>query len=161
MKGFVAQPPLGQGFGEGVPEPAGGIGHIFRQFLRDDAGLGGRPGDAQPGGQQIRVLEADAAQVLGGGAATPLQGHAAGGLGVLQIGMEGVALVQVADGEVGVGRALADGERDPAAPVRLGQELEQEGAGDLAHGWLRVSAVSAGQGAPERHLGPGPREVRV
>lgn len=60
--------------------------------------------------------------------------------------MEGVAFGEVGDREVGVGGALADGEGVPAAPVRLGQELEQEGAGDLAHEWFRPSRppVSAG-----------------
>jgi hypothetical protein len=130
----VTQPPLGQGLGKGVAEPARGIGHDFGQSLGDGPRLDGGPGDAQPGRQQIRVLDTDASQVLGGGTAAPFQGHATGGLGIGQVGMEGVALLQIGDLEVGVGGTVANGHRIPATPVHLGQQLEQEGPGDLTHG---------------------------
>ncbi len=104
----MTQPPLGQGLGEGVSEPARGIGHGYGQGLADGTRLDGGPGNAQPGRKEVRVLDADASQVRGGRASTPFQPNTTCGLGIGQIGMEGVAFPLIGYFKVGMGGAVAD-----------------------------------------------------
>ena len=146
--GRAAPTPLAQGIGVGVAQPAGGFGHEVIEPLQDGPRLRGGSGDPQPGRQLVGVANADAPQVLRGGTPAPFQDDATGGLGILQQGVEGVAFAQVPQGEVGVGGTLADRHGVAPAPVHLGQELEQQGAGDLggafaAHRSGRGTGLSA------------------
>ena len=88
----------------------------------------------QPLGQPVCIEQAQAQQIRGGRALAPFEGDAPGSLGVGEGRVDGVAPGEVLHRKVIPGGALGDGQSLAPAPLGLGQELEQQGTGDLAHG---------------------------